>query len=49
MAYAASKGAIAAMTLPMARDFCSMGIRVNCIAPGKIVCRGYIVADKGFL
>lgn len=34
VAYAASKGAIAAMTLPMARDFCSMGIRVNCIAPG---------------
>lgn len=34
VAYAASKGAIVAMTLPLARDFSSMGIRVNCIAPG---------------
>jgi 3-hydroxyacyl-CoA dehydrogenase/3-hydroxy-2-methylbutyryl-CoA dehydrogenase len=33
-AYAASKGAVAAMTLPIARDLASSGIRVNCIAPG---------------
>lgn len=33
-AYAASKGAIAAMTLPIARDLSSLGIRVCCIAPG---------------
>jgi len=33
-AYAASKGAIAAMTLPIARDLASMGIRVVTIAPG---------------
>lgn len=33
-AYAASKGGIAAMTLPMSRDLASYGIRVNTIAPG---------------
>lgn len=33
-AYSASKGGIVAMTLPMARDLASMGVRVNCIAPG---------------
>eukprot|EP01038_Epipyxis_sp_PR26KG_P005819 gene5819-8025_t len=33
-AYAASKGAIAAMTLPIARDLSSNGIRVCTIAPG---------------
>jgi NAD(P)-dependent dehydrogenase (short-subunit alcohol dehydrogenase family) len=33
-AYAASKGGVAAMTLPMARDLASVGIRVNAIAPG---------------
>lgn len=33
-AYAASKGAIVALTLPMARDLASTGIRVNTIAPG---------------
>jgi len=33
-AYAASKGGVAAMTLPMARDLAGMGIRVNAIAPG---------------
>ena len=33
-AYAASKGAIASMTLPIARDLSSYGIRVCCIAPG---------------
>jgi NAD(P)-dependent dehydrogenase (short-subunit alcohol dehydrogenase family) len=33
-AYAASKGGIASMTLPMARDLASLGIRVVSIAPG---------------
>jgi NAD(P)-dependent dehydrogenase (short-subunit alcohol dehydrogenase family) len=33
-AYAASKGGVAAMTLPMARDLAGLGIRVNAIAPG---------------
>jgi len=33
-AYAASKAAIAAMTIPLARDLASQGIRVNTIAPG---------------
>jgi NAD(P)-dependent dehydrogenase (short-subunit alcohol dehydrogenase family) len=34
VAYAASKGGIVAMTLPMARDLASSGIRVMTIAPG---------------
>lgn len=33
-AYSASKGGIAAMTLPLARDLASQGIRVMTIAPG---------------
>ena len=33
-AYAASKGGIVAMTLPAAREFSKIGIRVNTIAPG---------------
>ena len=33
-AYSASKGAIVGMTLPIARDLSSVGIRVNTIAPG---------------
>ncbi len=33
-AYAATKGGIASMTLPMARDLAAEGIRVNSIAPG---------------
>jgi len=33
-AYAASKGGVAAMTLPLARDLARSGIRVMCIAPG---------------
>ncbi|MCJ7724834.1 MAG: SDR family NAD(P)-dependent oxidoreductase [Acidimicrobiia bacterium] len=33
-AYSASKGGVAAMTLPLARDLASLGVRVNCIAPG---------------
>lgn len=34
VAYAASKSAVAGMTLPMARDLASIGIRVMAIAPG---------------
>lgn len=33
-AYAASKGGIVGMTLPMARDLASIGVRVMTIAPG---------------
>jgi len=33
-AYSASKGGVAAMTLPLARDLAARGVRVNCIAPG---------------
>lgn len=33
-AYAASKGGVVALTLPMARELASNGIRVNTIAPG---------------
>jgi len=33
-AYAASKGGIVAMTLPIAREFASLGIRVMTVAPG---------------
>jgi NAD(P)-dependent dehydrogenase (short-subunit alcohol dehydrogenase family) len=34
VAYAASKGGVAAMTLPMARDLADKGVRVCAIAPG---------------
>ncbi len=33
-AYAASKGGIVSMTLPIARDIARMGVRINTIAPG---------------
>jgi NAD(P)-dependent dehydrogenase (short-subunit alcohol dehydrogenase family) len=33
-AYAASKGGVAAMTLPLAREFAAKGVRVMTIAPG---------------
>jgi NAD(P)-dependent dehydrogenase (short-subunit alcohol dehydrogenase family) len=33
-AYASSKGGVVAMTLPVARDLSSIGVRVNTIAPG---------------
>jgi NAD(P)-dependent dehydrogenase (short-subunit alcohol dehydrogenase family) len=33
-AYAASKGGVVAMTLPIAREFARMGVRVMAIAPG---------------
>lgn len=36
-AYSASKGAIVGMTLPIARDLASQGIRVNTVAPGKLL------------
>ena len=35
-AYSASKGGIVSMTLPLAREFSSLAIRVNTIAPGLI-------------
>ena len=35
-AYSASKGAIAAMTLPLARDLSAIGVRVCTIAPGVV-------------
>lgn len=35
-AYAASKGGVVGMTLPLARDLANYGIRVNTIAPGLI-------------
>ncbi len=35
-AYAASKGALVALTLPAARELARFGIRVMCIAPGLI-------------
>ena len=36
VAYSATKGAVAGMTLPMARELASYGIRVNTIVPGLI-------------
>lgn len=36
LAYSASKGGIVGMTLPMARDLASYGVRVNTIVPGLI-------------
>lgn len=36
LAYAATKGAVVGMTLPMARDLQPLGIRVNTIVPGLI-------------
>lgn len=33
-AYAASKGGVVALTLPVARDLAAVGIRVNTVAPG---------------
>ena len=37
VAYAASKGAVVSMTLPLARDLAQYGIRVNTIAPGLMM------------
>ncbi|MFB7719415.1 SDR family NAD(P)-dependent oxidoreductase [Nocardia sp. NPDC056100] len=36
IAYSASKGGVAAMTIPAARDLAQFGIRVNTIAPGTV-------------
>jgi 3-hydroxyacyl-CoA dehydrogenase / 3-hydroxy-2-methylbutyryl-CoA dehydrogenase len=36
VAYAASKSAVAGMTLPLAREFGPLGIRVVAIAPGTL-------------
>jgi NAD(P)-dependent dehydrogenase (short-subunit alcohol dehydrogenase family) len=36
VAYAASKGGIVGMTLPIARDLAAIGVRINTIAPGLI-------------
>jgi NAD(P)-dependent dehydrogenase (short-subunit alcohol dehydrogenase family) len=36
LAYAAAKGAILAMTLPLARDLAAVGVRVCAIAPGTM-------------
>lgn len=35
-AYSTTKGAIAAMTLSVAKDFIKNGIRCNCISPGRV-------------
>merc|ERR1712216_584444 len=37
VAYAASKGAVVSMALPMARDLARFGIRVNTICPGTML------------
>ena len=34
VAYAASKGGVVSLTLPLGREFASFGVRVVCIAPG---------------
>ena len=34
--YSASKGAILAMTLSVAKDFIEQGIRCNCVCPGRV-------------
>tara|TARA_Y100001934_G_scaffold279415_1_gene383130 strand:+ start:1835 stop:2605 length:771 start_codon:yes stop_codon:yes gene_type:complete len=35
-AYSASKGAVLAMTLSVAKDYVNKGIRCNCICPGRV-------------
>ena len=35
-AYSASKGAVLAMTLSVARDYVDYGIRCNCVCPGRV-------------
>ena len=35
--YAAAKGAVVSMTLPMARDLAPLGVRVCAIAPGGVL------------
>ena len=49
VAYAASKGGILSMALPMARDLAREGIRVNTILPGFFEKRSFSRADsRGF-
>ena len=36
IAYAASKGAVNTLTMALATDHVSQGIRVNCVCPGRI-------------
>ncbi len=37
VAYAASKGGLVAMTLPLARDMADKGIRIVTVAPGMVI------------
>lgn len=46
ISYAASKGAVAAMTLPMTRDLARYGIRCVTIAPGVFESRMTAVMPK---
>jgi NAD(P)-dependent dehydrogenase (short-subunit alcohol dehydrogenase family) len=45
-AYSASKGGIVGMTLPIARDLSSVGVRVNTVAPGLIDTPIYGTGEK---
>jgi NAD(P)-dependent dehydrogenase (short-subunit alcohol dehydrogenase family) len=45
-AYSASKGGIVGLTLPVARDLSSVGIRVNTVAPGLIDTPIYGTGEK---
>jgi NAD(P)-dependent dehydrogenase (short-subunit alcohol dehydrogenase family) len=45
-AYSASKGGIVGMTLPVARDLASIGVRVNTVAPGLIDTPIYAQVDS---
>lgn len=48
VAYAATKGAVAMMTKALAVEWASLGIRVNCIAPGYVETPGtHALADAG--
>ena len=47
-AYAATKGAVIALTKSLAKELGPSGIRVNCVAPGVILtdmCAGYSAED----
>jgi NAD(P)-dependent dehydrogenase (short-subunit alcohol dehydrogenase family) len=45
-AYAASKGGVVSMTLPIARDLAAVGIRVNTVAPGLVDTPIYGTGDR---
>jgi NAD(P)-dependent dehydrogenase (short-subunit alcohol dehydrogenase family) len=45
VAYAASKGAVVSMALPMARDLARFGIRVNTICPGTMLTPMMVMAS----